>query len=743
MAPLTWRPGSARPLARGAAAFAFLLAFAASGCDRFGAPSGIVLITIDTCRADRIGCYSPDAPETPAIDRVAREGVLFSQASTSAPLTLPAHCTILTGLYPDRHTVRDNGAGRLPDRAKTIAEILQDEGWSTGAFLAAVPLERRYGTAQGFDRYDDEWIDSSGGGDLLNRLHRDQRTADEVVDECLPWIREALRRKDPFFAWVHFFDPHVPYEPPSPFAERYGAASYEGEVAFVDAQIGRLLDGLEEARDRCVVVVTADHGESLDEHDESTHGFFLYEPTVQVPWVMSGPGLPHGVRVDEPVSVVQIMPTLLDHFGLPIPEGLDGTSVLDLARGGEAEPTLIYAESLFPRFNFGWSGMRSVRKGRWKYVEAPRPELYDLGSDPRELHNLVGARTDIARELQGDLHEFVDRGGVLDAIELPIDEQMRAQLDNLGYLGESGGVSAVGDDTWDFTAQDPKDMISVWHDLQGLPHLALSGRGEEAKALIASMLERDPGNIQLLHRVLRLWTQAKNWEEARHTCRQILETDPRDLRAWKTLGNLSAQEGDHAAAIEAFGKAAQLAPDDPDIASDLARAFADAGRIDASLAEYDRALGLHPGSSFAVNGKALLLVHTGQPLLAVDVLREGVVHLPNDLETLNNLAWILTNESIDPHEGYGFAQRVAALAPEDPGVLDTLGWAAIRSGRPEEAIEPLKKSWEATRDAEVRAHLGVALAEVGRLGEGIPHVLAAVAERPTLRNIPEVSKWSR
>jgi arylsulfatase A-like enzyme/Flp pilus assembly protein TadD len=720
-----------------------LLAAALSGCDRFGAPPGVVLITIDTCRADRLSCYSPTAPPTPAIDRVAREGVLFENAAATVPLTLPSHCSILTGLYPDRHTVRDNGAGRLPDRAETLAEILHEEGWTTGAFLAAVPIERRYGTSQGFDRYDDEWIDSSGGGDLLNRLHREQRTADEVVDSCLPWIREALRGRRPFFAWVHFFDPHLPYQPPEPFAGTYGADSYEGEVAFVDAQIGRLLDGLAEARDRCVVVVTADHGESLGQHDESTHGFFLYEPTMRVPWVMSGPGIPDGVRVEEPVSLVQIMPTLLDHFGIPIPDGLDGVSTLDVVHGRTAEPQAIYAESLFPRLNFGWSGTRSLRKGRWKYVEAPKPELYDLVSDPGELHNIFEARSDVARELVAEMEDFVARGGALDAIELEIDERTRAQLDRLGYVGESGSAPIPADETWNFNAPNPKDMISVWQDLQVLPQLALSGKTEEAKALIESMLQRDAGSIQLLHRVLRLWIQAKDWESARETCRRILDAHPMDLRAWKTLGNLSAQEGDHAAAIEAFARAATLAPEDPDVAADLARSYGDAGRIDAALVEYDRALGLNPGSSFAVNGKALLLSHSGKPLEAVAVLREGVVHLPNDLETLNNLAWILTNESIDPHEGYGFAKRVAALAPDDPTVLDTLGWSAIRAGHPEEAIEPLKKSWEATRDAEVRAHLGVALAEVGRLGEGIPHVLAAVAERPALRKVPEVSKWSR
>jgi arylsulfatase A-like enzyme len=396
------------------------------GCARPSTPEGIVLITIDTCRADRIGCYGSDVCRTPALDDLAGKGAVFLDATAPAPVALPSHCTILTGLYPDRHTVRDNGTHRLPDEALTLAEVLESAGWKTGAILASARLDRRYGTMQGFDDYDDTRAGDapadSGGGTVRERIEalarssRTGKTAEQVVDAALDWVKTARAGGHPFLLWVDFSDPHYPYHAPERFDARYGAESYEGAVAFVDEQVGRLVRGLGSARRRVLIAATADHGEALGAHGEGTHGFFVYQETMHVPWILEGPGIPAGTRVAPPVSLVQVMPTLLDAVGVEIPDGLDGHSALPLVAGTAGfEPDVVYGESLVPSLASRWAGLRSVRKGRWKLIDAPHPELYDLREDPTETTNVADANPAVVSEMQGELERHEARGGALPA----------------------------------------------------------------------------------------------------------------------------------------------------------------------------------------------------------------------------------------------------------------------------------------------------------------------------------------
>lgn len=417
------------------------------GCGGPSTPEGIVLITIDSCRPDRIGCYGSDTCETPAIDALAESGALFLDAAAPVPVTLPSHCSILTGLYPDRHTVRDNASHRLPDEALTLAEVLADAGWKTGAFIGAARLERRFGTMQGFQDYDDmlpeggspaETGPDRDDGDLgvFTRLLTPQRPADQVVDSALTWIEAARSEQRPFLLWVHLSDPHAPYAAPARFDERYGEGSYEGEVAFVDEQIGRLMDGLGSARGRVLVAVTADHGEALGDHGERTHGFFVYRATTAVPWIVTGPGIPRGTRVKRPVSLVQVMPTLLEAVGVAFPTGLDGRSTLPLIAGtAGVETDPVYGESLVPSLGSRWPGLRSVRRGRWKYIDAPTPELYDLKADPQEETNVADANPVVVTDLSNELERHASRGGALPAREIaPTAEQ----LNTIGSLGGNG-----------------------------------------------------------------------------------------------------------------------------------------------------------------------------------------------------------------------------------------------------------------------------------------------------------------
>jgi arylsulfatase A-like enzyme/Flp pilus assembly protein TadD len=744
----------------------------------------VVLITIDTCRADRIGCHGGRV-RTPAIDSIGESGTVFLQATATAPLTLPSHGSILTGLYPLRHTVRDNGAGRIPEDAVTLPEVLRDAGWNTAAFVAAYPVAGEFGTSQGFARFDDDFTGNAAGAatggsrEIAERLFYDERNADDVVDAAIPWLEEAVRGPAPFLLWLHFFDPHAVYQPPPRQASVYGGGSYEGEVAFVDEQIGRVLEVLQPVRDQTVVCVTADHGESLGEHEETTHGLFVYESTLHVPWVMEGPGVPAGVRVEDPVSLVQVLPTVLDAVAVEAPPGMDGQSALPLARGEASGPESVFGESLYPLLHFDWAALRSVRRGRWKLIDAPRPELFDLASDPGETVNLADDHPERVREMRAELERHHSRGPALGGTAPAIDDEARRRLEGLGYVGGGGSYAADGDsDPWNAGGEDPRDMVGVFNGLQEIPTLMMNGRFDEAGALLAELRVADPENLTILRKAALLERTRENWEEARRLCEEVLQRDPEDARtrrnmafvarqagdlsgaeriyrdmaardstdadAWALLGSLLSEAGRHDEAVRSLARACRLNEADAVLRTEHARALEEDGRVEEALAAYDGALALDAALPGAINGKALLLSHTGRAEEAARLLTEGVEGrgLGQDVEVLNNLAWILADRGIDPARGFAMARRARGLSPEDPAVLDTFGWAAIQAGEPGVAVDALKKAWRATQDAEVRAHLGIALARTGREKEGRGHLRAAFAERPGLADKPGLREWT-
>lgn len=709
------------------------------GCGGSSSPDVVLLVTIDTCRADRFGCYGGSV-DTPTVDRLAEEGTLFLQADAPAPITLPSHLSILTGLYPDRHGVRDNGAGVLPDEAVTLAEILRDHGWSTAAFVSGVPLDSSFGVDQGFDHYDDDFVSIPESGNILSRLETDQRVATDVTDLAVGWLRKAADGNRPRFAWVHYFDPHSPYTPPPGFAERYGGAPYDGEVAYVDSQLARLVDAVGPG---ALVVVVADHGESLGEHEEYTHGFFVYESALRVPWILRGPGVPAGRRVDTPVSAVRVMPTILDLLGLVPSGGLDGTSVRPFLRGEDSSESIepVYAEALFPRLNLGGAPTRSIRTGSWKLIEGPVVELYDLAEDPDELRNVATEHPDVVERLLGDLHDHADRGGELIAEAADLDPEMRQRLEGLGYLGAGGSGSTGSGDLWDFSRRSPHEMLWVFRKLEELPQAVLGGPREEANALVDSLRAMDPGNVPVLKRVMKLRLTAGHLPETIATCREILALEPNDVETLRALASAQMRSEDDAAAMRTIRRALEVDPEDTEGRLLLASLLGEAGRTAEALEEYDRVLARTPDSVRAIHAKALLLSHQGRTDEAVRVLRAGLERQPDDVDLLNNLAWLLANGPIDPAEGLRHARRAREIAPDDPVVLDTFGWAAIRAGHADEAVKPLERALELTGDAEVRAHLGVALSESGRAADGRTLLDAAVKERPALAGIPEVERW--
>ncbi|MCA9751325.1 MAG: sulfatase-like hydrolase/transferase [Gemmatimonadetes bacterium] len=757
------------------------LAIGLGSCDRAPAPTGLVLVTIDTCRADRIGAFGARTGATPHLDALADAGTRFLQTQAPVPLTAPSHTTIMTGLYPDRHGVRDNGTARLSDEGLTLAEILKERGWRTAAFVSAFPVTREFGLDQGFDHYDDALVESSAGvagaenaEAVAERMFYDERIASSTTDAALEWLREASRGSESFFTWIHYFDPHAMYRPPARFM-RVGMEPYDGEIAFVDEQIGRILEALGDARSGVTVVVTADHGESLGEHGESTHGLFTYESTLRVPWILAGPAVPIGERVEDPVSLVDVMPTALDALGLAdgIPGDLDGESCLPLALGRGEGPAFVHGECLFPRYHFDWAGLRTIRRGPWKLIEAPRAELYDLSKDPAESTNLVDEQPEVVSELRAEMRSFEARGGAIGADEVALDEAARERLERLGYVGAVGGDAQ--DDLWNLGGRDPKDMVEFFNRLQELPTILMSGRYDEGERMLLDLRQQDPKNsnvvekLALLERLRENWSEAARWCEeqirlqpaelkprmnlawarrqlgdvaaARAMYEEVLEIDPEHAEAWRRLGSLESEAGDADAAVTALESAARLSPDDPETLAALGQAREDAGDTAGALGAYDRALALDANLPAAVNGKALALSHAGRASEAVAVLRAALPALAEDADLRNNLAWILANENLDAKDALVHARKALELAPDDPATLDTFGWAAIRAGEPAEAIAPLRRALESTGDAEVRAHLGIALAQSGQEREGREMVRQALAERESLGRIPEVARW--
>ncbi|MFN7974238.1 MAG: sulfatase-like hydrolase/transferase [Acidobacteriota bacterium] len=485
-------------------ALALLLTLAA--CGRAGAPvaqrPNVLIVTFDTTRADHIGCYGNTSIETPTIDRLAAEGCRFENAVTAAPITCPSHSTIMTGKYPIAHGVRDNGLFVLAPERETLAEILKRNGYATAAAVGAFPLARRFGLDQGFDLYDDRFNvareDHEGRATRAKTgIYFDERRAALVNEAVLPWVETHAGA--PFFLWVHYFDAHQPHDPPPPYAELYADDLYDGEIAYADETLGQLLSTLDRKKvlDRTLVVFTADHGEGLGEHDESTHSMLLYQGTLHVPLVVRAPGAPPAVVVAERVGTVDIVPTILDLLGVTAPAGLQGRSLAPMVRGEKPPPDdgrVLYAETLSPRLTNGWGELRAIFQGSRKYVHGPRAELFDLVADPAEKQDLSGTSPADAKAMRDRLAAFLAaNASASNAPATPVDEETRQRLMALGYLASEAPVKNVVDVLKE-EGTPPQDRVKDVSDISMAKQFLYQGRALEGREILTSLTARDPGN---------------------------------------------------------------------------------------------------------------------------------------------------------------------------------------------------------------------------------------------------------
>jgi len=607
----------------------------------------VLLVTIDTLRADRVGAYGATSPATPALDRLAKDGVLFEQATVEVPLTRPSHASILTGKHPFQHGIRDNFSFPLAAAHRTLAEELRTRGYATGGFIAAFMLNRQSGLDHGFDEFDDTF---GKAGDSSTLLAEHQRNAGEVEQRAGPWIERAAAGARPFFAWVHFYDPHSPYAPPPPYAARYAGRPYDGEVAYTDSVLGLLLSRLDRLgiRERTLVVVTSDHGEGLGEHGEAEHGFFVYNTTVRVPLIMRWPGtLAGGVRTRTLARSIDLVPTILDLVagGAAVPGALPGRSLAPALRtpGGPDTESSAYAETLFPRLHFDCADLRSIRLGGWKYIEAPRPELYDLTRDPGERNNLFASE---GRRVAGLRSRLLDTLGgspeaaVVGVANPALDPETVRRLASLGYVSGSGGGGRADpkDEVANFQAYtrrvrgafeayDRGDLPAAVAQLQaaiatgraafdvyyylGAAYLR-QGRPAQAieplRAAIRKLPAYAPSYIDLAKAHLAL----NQYDAAAAILREGLSRDPDNFQFHSHLGFIARARRDPVVARAEYERARALEPGDFDVRMNLSSVYRDAGEVARAIAEVEAALALRPGDADAHNQRGMLLGGAGR-----------------------------------------------------------------------------------------------------------------------------------
>jgi choline-sulfatase len=489
-----------------------------------GAAAGfnVLLVTLDTTRADHLGCYGYPTARTPNLDALAHGGLQFAQAIAPAPLTMPSHTTMLTGEDPPTHGVRDNGF-RLADGHTTLATILADRGYTTAAFVSSFVLDKRFGLAQGFQTYDGIRATDADTREAVGAADANRRPAAEVTSAALAWLDHAGRAAQPFLAWIHYFDAHFPYLPPREYAEQFPRRPYDAALAYIDTEFGRVLaalrqDGLDR---RTLVIVAGDHGEGLEQHGEPTHGYLIYDSTMHVPLILYNRTLFGRPRIiaDRVVGLADITPTVLDLLGIPAPGPFDGRLLL-------SEPPdpdrAIYIETLASRLNNGWASLHGLRRLNDKYILAPEPEYYDLRTDPRELHNLAAAAPPAVTDLAARLAAVMARATPIEQVvqqAMALGAEDVQRLAALGYVRTSGGGEQA-------SLLNPKDMLPIWKRVMSAEIDSLRGRHEEAVAEIERVLEEDPTDGHAWYYAASIYKRCSRMEAAERATRQALALSP-------------------------------------------------------------------------------------------------------------------------------------------------------------------------------------------------------------------------
>jgi arylsulfatase A-like enzyme/tetratricopeptide (TPR) repeat protein len=706
--------------------FVVLVAIAAdAGCSRARpqadlhpiAGQNVLLVTIDTLRADALGSYGGPA-ETPALDRLAAQGVRFDFAHSHAVTTLPSHASILTGQYPFQHGLRDNSGYRLPSGARTAATMLKQRGYATAAFVAGFPLHSRFGLNQGFDLYDDRFGDTRAPTEFV----MPERPASEVVPLARAWIlgRTRVPSDIPWFVWVHLFDPHAPYRPPPPFDARYAGRLYYGEVAATDAALGPLLDDLRAASQPTLVIVTGDHGEALGDHGEQSHGLFAYESTLRVPLLITelspndrtqgaqGPQRQQSGAAGEVSSVaarhIDILPTILEGVGQTVPTELPGRSLLPATerRAATASPRPMYFEAMGAMLNRGWAPLSGVLLDRDKFIDLPLPERYDLAADPRESSNLAGRSPERDRVLLGRLGAYNVPPPVQRIAEPP---EAAARLRALGYV--TGNAPAKARYT---EADDPKQLVELDQAIHGAVDAFGAGRVAEAVQVYQRVIDRRPDMAVAYRHLAFIEAQRGNLSAAIDVLQRAIHQGVADPRLVTQLGEALVDAGKVAEGTRLLEPLAIEPNAEAETLNALGIAYARAGRGEDARKVFERALTADPASPVPLENLGMLALERGDLATARQRFEQAVAADPRSSRAHAG-AGVVALRAGDRQSAIARWTRAVQLDPRNFDALYNLGTTLAREGQAAAARPYLE---EFLRTAP-KAFYGKDLEEVARL----------------------------
>jgi choline-sulfatase len=623
----------------------------------------VLLVTVDTLRADRLGCYGARRVRTPAMDALAADGVRFAEALAQVPITLPSHAVILTGTYPMYNGVRDFTSPGLPPNVGLLAEAFQRQGYVTAAFVSAFVLDSTWGLRRGFQTYDDHFdprqFETRNPGNI-------ERRADETVNRLLAWLKPRASEPAtarPFFVWLHLYDPHSDYNPPEPYHSQYAGHLYDGEIAYVDSQLARLFNYLRASGvyDRALIILLSDHGESLGEHGEDEHGFFVYNATLRVPLIVKlprGQG-PTGRVIQPPVGTIDVAPTLLELLRLrdPLSRQFQGRSLASLILGKSVPSERpVYAESYYPHDSFGWSPLRALSTRRFHFIEAPRPEIYDLTADPGEKRNLYGQRRAESEALRAQLRDF-ERRYTAQASPVkgpPLAPETLEKLKSLGYVAYSapaGPAAATG------ALPDPKDRLGTFRSILRATDLTTLGRLDESNTLLKTVASEEPRLYLAPFMLAENAARARRWTEAEQQFLACLKLSPSFQQA--VMG--------------------------------LARAYIAQGESEQARPWLELAVHENPHNFLAYHGLGLVARHERQNGESRRYFLKAIEEKSNYAPSHQELGVALV-EMQRYTEALGPLTRAAELGPENPVLDNYLGIAYANTGRMGEAVKSYQKA---------------------------------------------------
>jgi choline-sulfatase len=636
----------------------------------------VLLITVDTLRADALGADGHASAVTPWIDRLARDGVSFDHAHAHNVVTLPSHANIMSGLLPTDHGVRDNAGFRFPQSIDTIATILKARGYRTGAFVSAFPLDGRFGLERGFDEYDDRFVDATPRPAFLEQ----ERRGSDTVARAQRWL--AAGQGQPTFCWVHIYEPHFPYTPPEPFASRFRNAPYDGDVAAADAALGPLLEPIlsRGRQGNTLVVFTSDHGESLGEHGEATHGIFAYESTLRVPLILYAPSTLEPRVVSTPARHIDLLPTILDALNVPLPSGLRGRSLLPAARGGtEPENLVTYFEAFSGALNRGWAPITGVLRGGIKYIDLPIPELYDLEADQKEQHNLAERDHRRLDDMRAALRPYANAQPVTAARE---NAETRERLRSLGYAS-AGETRSRATYT---AADDPKRLIALDADLQGIVGQYLGGDLKGALERARDFTRRHPDMALAEAQLAHLERESGNMAAAVASIRHALSLAPHNMQIAALLGAYLTDAGQPAEAVR------QLTPFAPaDATGADVGVLVSLGLAHARLQQFDQALATLQRARAQAPHNSMLLVDIGTVQLmgnrrdeARQTFEAAIAENPSLARAHTSLGTIHADQG-QTDAAIAEWKTACSIDSSESGRLFTLGASLARAGQAQQA----------------------------------------------------------